>query len=47
MFKLATAKHGLAWTPSEFWNAAPYELWLALEELEQYNARIAEARENK
>lgn len=35
MFKMAMAKHGLGWTPSEFWAATPKELWAAIEAAEQ------------
>lgn len=34
MFKIAVAKNGLAWTPSEFMNSTPREFWLAIEAAE-------------
>ncbi|REF69650.1 phage tail assembly chaperone [Paracoccus versutus] len=44
MFKTATAKHGLGWTPSEFWAATPRELWAAIEAAEEEAKAIKAAR---
>ena len=47
MFKVATAKHGLGWPPSDFFAATPRQVWAALDELEHHNELLKEMRDNR
>ena len=44
IFKLATGKAGLGWSPDAFWKSTPDEFWAALEAEEARNEAISEAR---
>ena len=41
VYALVTAKHGLGWSPSEFWNATTRETWIAIDEAEKHAKLMA------